>query len=99
MNGSRAEHAQTTKTTMKTSTPTEEAQTSELDTLLESLPPENEQPAWLREDPRAVRTVKVPDPGYDGVLYTLCGCGRWFHSTWWHHHTCSGRPNEAESRQ
>ena len=46
-------------------------------------------PPQVRGDERAVRTVRAPDPGYAGNLYTLCRCGSWVGTGWWRHHTCN----------
>lgn len=54
---------------------------------LDSLPTV-EPPAAVRNDTRAVRTVLVPDPGYDGIAYTKCECGKWFHARWFQRHDC-----------
>ena len=42
---------------------------------LDSLPT-MEPPAAVRNDARAVRTVIVPDPGYDGIAHTKCRCSK-----------------------
>ena len=55
---------------------------------LDSLPTV-EPPAAVRNDARAVRTVIVPDPGYDGIAHTKCRCGKWFHTGWFQRHNCT----------
>lgn len=55
---------------------------------LDSLPSVEPQPAAVRNHALAVRTVIVPDPGYDGVAYTKCRCGKWFHTAWFQRHDC-----------
>ncbi len=61
---------------------------------LDNLPPVEPQPATVRNDTSAVRTVLVPDEGYEGIPYTKCECGKWFHAGWFQRHDCvpaSGR--------
>ena len=55
---------------------------------LDSLPTV-EPPAAVRNDTRAVRTVIVTDPGYEGIAHTKCKCGKWFHTGWFQRHDCA----------
>jgi hypothetical protein len=41
------------------------------------------------QDGTTVRTVITPDPGYDGIPYTRCRCGEWFHTAWFRLHDCA----------
>lgn len=56
---------------------------------LDSLPSVEPPPAAVRNNPSAVRTVIAPDPGYDGIAYTKCRCGKWFHTGWFQRHDCA----------
>ena len=56
---------------------------------LDSLTPIEPQPTAVRDSPRAVRTVTVPDPGYEPIPYTKCRCGKWFHTGWFQLHDCA----------
>ena len=59
---------------------------------LDNLTATEPQPAAVRNDARAVRTVIVPDPGYEGIPYTKCKCGKWFHTGWFQRHNCAPVP-------
>ena len=69
---------------------------------LDSLPSMEPPPAAVRNNPSAVRTVIAPDPGYDGIAYTKCRCGKWFHTGWFQRHDCApidaGAPARGRER-
>ena len=56
---------------------------------LDSLPSVEPPPPAVRNNGSAVRTVIAPDPGYDGIAYTKCRCGKWFHTGSFQRHDCT----------